>query len=65
MTTKEAVLQRLIDLRLITNRSEGERWLVNEKIPAFGCKTPAQLILEGHTSALLEAIERIAEGGYT
>lgn len=64
MTTKEEVLQRLIDLRLTTNISDAKRWLVNKKLSEFGGKTPAQVILEGNTSALLEAIERMAVGGY-
>lgn len=63
MITKETVLQRLIDLNLVTNRSDGERWILEEKLSGFG-KTPAQLIREEKTDALLDYIEGIANGDY-
>ena len=64
MTTKETVLQRLIDLKLVTGRSDGEHWMIEGKIPAFGYRTATQLIIDGKTDALLEEIERMATGGY-
>lgn len=65
MTTKEIVLQRLIDLKLVMDRKDGERWMLEGKIPAFGYRTATQLIIEGKADALLDEIERIAIGGYT
>ena len=65
MTTKEIVLQRLIDFKLVTDRSDGERWMMDGKIPAFGNITSIQMIEEGRADALLDEIERIATGGYT
>lgn len=64
MTTKETVIYRLIQLKLVFSSSDGERWLLREKIPALGNKTAAQLILEGHADDVLSEIERIAGGGY-
>lgn len=65
MTANETVLQRLIDLNLVIDRNDGERWMTEEKIPSFGYKTASQLIIEGKADALLDEIERIAIGGYT
>ncbi len=65
MTTKETVLQRLINLRLALDVVDAERWLLKEKIPSLGNKTAAQLILNGHADILLEEIERVAKGGYS
>ena len=63
MTTKETVLQRMIYLKLVANRDDGERYLSEINIAGFG-KTGAQLINEGRADALLDYIERVAEGGY-
>ena len=64
MTTKETVLQRLIDLKLVTDRDDGERWMTEGKIPAFGNRIATQLIIEGKAVALFDEIERMATGGY-
>ncbi len=64
MTTKDAVLKRLIDLGLVRNKQDGNRWLIKEKIPSLGEKTAAELIIEGHGDTVLEYIERITDGGY-
>lgn len=64
MTTKETVLQRLIDLNLVIDRNDGERWMLDGKIPAFGYRTATQLIIEDKADALLDEIERMASGGY-
>lgn len=64
MTTKETLLQHLIDLKLVIDRSDGERWMLEEKIPAFGYRTATEIIQEGRVDALLDEIERTANGGY-
>ena len=64
MTTKETVLQHMIDLRLVSSKHDGNRWLTKEKISSFGGKTAAELIIDGHADAVLEYIERISCGGY-
>ena len=65
MTTKtEIVLERLINLGLVSKRNDGERWITKEKIPDFGDKTAAELIILGRFDAVLEYIERIADGGF-
>jgi len=64
MTIKETLLQRLIDLKLVTDRSDGKRWMMDGKIPAFGNRTTTQLIEEGRADALLDEIERMDPGGY-
>lgn len=64
MTTNEVVLKHLIDLRLVLSEHDGSRWLIKEKIPGFGGKTAAELIMDGHADTVLEYIERISDGGY-
>lgn len=64
MATYEVVLKHLIDLRLVSSEHDGNRWLTKEKIPSFGGKTAAELIIDGHADAVLEYIERISDGGY-
>jgi len=63
MTTNETGLQRLIDLNLVIDRNDAERWMIEAKIPSFG-KTTTQLIAEGKADDLLDEIERMATGGY-
>lgn len=63
MIKKEIVLQRMIDLKLVTNKDDGECYLLEVKIPGFG-KTGDQLIEEGYADALLNYVDRVAEGGY-
>jgi len=64
MTIKETLLQRLIDLKLVTDRNDGERWMMDGKIPAFGNRTATQMLEEERADALLDEIERMASGGY-
>ena len=64
MITKEIVLQRLLDLKLVADRNDGEHWMIDGKIPDFGNRTATQLIEEGRADALLDEIERMASGGY-
>ncbi len=64
MNTKETVLQRLICLKLVTDRRDGERWMMDGKIPSFGNRTATQMIEEGRIDDLLDEIERLATGGY-
>ena len=64
MITKEIVLQRLLDLKLVADRNDGERWMMDGKIPAFGNRTATQMLEEERADALLDEIERMASGGY-
>ncbi len=64
MISKETVLQRLLDLKLVADKNDGERWMMEGKIVSFGNRTATQLIEEGRADALLEEIERMASGGY-
>jgi len=64
MATNEMVLKRLIDLKLVPSESDGNCWLAKERISSFGGKTASELIIEGQVAAVLEHIERIADGGY-
>lgn len=63
MTTKETVLQRMIELKLVTKRADGERYLSEVIIPGFG-KTGAQLIEDGYADTLLNYVECVSDGGY-
>jgi len=64
ITKKEIIIERLIDLELVSCAKAGSNWLIKEKIQSFGGQTAAELILKGLGDAVLEHIERIAEGGY-
>ena len=63
MINKEAVIQRLIDLKLVTDRNDGEHWILNEKLAGFD-KTADQLIKDKRIDAVFDYIEHIADGGY-
>ena len=62
MTTKEEVITRLIELTLVLDQQEGNRWMLTE-IESLG-KTPEELIKEDRTDLVLNYIERIEGGGY-
>ena len=63
-TTKETVIRRLRELKLVTTSSDAEHWLIKEKIPSLGNKTAAQVIIEGHADAVLQYLENVSDGGY-
>ena len=64
MTQKEKVIQRLLDLRLVKDRDDAERWMLEDQMPSFGYRTATQLLIEGKADALFDEIERMASGGY-
>lgn len=63
MTTKESVIQRMIELKLVTSKDDGECYLLEVKIASFD-KTGAQLIKEGYADSLLDHLEQVAVGGF-
>lgn len=46
----------------VAKESQWEKWL-HTKVPAFGFKTPAEMIAEGKVDDVIAGLRRVAYGG--
>lgn len=64
MTKREADEVLALAAQWLGDNERAGEWFRKEPIPAFGCRTPKQLVYRGDAQQVKAYIEHLASGGY-